>query len=72
MTSFTMVDNDKPPGDVNRDDIGPDDSVSNAPKSKATSWSGSSGTSSHILIQAEAERAAIMERVTALDKKTRA
>ncbi|XP_075883546.1 uncharacterized protein LOC142888922 [Nelusetta ayraudi] len=67
MTSFTMVDNDKQPGDVNWDDIGPDDSVSNAPKSKATSWSGSSGTSSHIRIRAE--RAAIMERVAALDKK---
>lgn len=63
------MDNDKQPGDVNCDDIGPDDSVSNAPKSKATSWSGSSGTSSHIRIRAEAERAAIMERVAALDKK---
>lgn len=69
MTSFIMVEDGKQLSDVNADDIGPDDSVSNVPKSKAASKSGSSGTSSHARIQAEAERAAILERVAALDKK---
>lgn len=69
MTSFIMLEDGKQQSDVNADDIGPDDSVSNVSKSKSGSKSGSSETSSYACIQAEVERAAILERVAALDKK---
>lgn len=61
----------KKSSDVDSDDIGPSDSVSNAPKSKAKSGSGASAASSasYARIQAEAERAAIAERVAALNIK---
>lgn len=57
---------------VNSDDIGPDDSVSNAskPKSKHKSSSSSRASStSSARIKAQAEKAALMERVAALKKK---
>lgn len=67
--SFTMVQDDKQLSDVNTDDIVPDDSVSKATKSKAASKSVSSGTSSYACIQVEAETAAILGLVAALDEK---
>lgn len=71
IISPSIVGDDKQPSVVNSDDIGPSDSVSNAPKSKIKSKSHASGTSStsYARIKAEAEKAAIMERVATLNKK---
>jgi len=57
---------------VNTDDIGPDDSVSNVSKPKSSHKSSSSSrasSTSSARIKAQAEKAALMERVSALQKK---
>ncbi len=71
IMSPSIVGDDKQPSVVNPDDIGPEDSVSNASKSKIKSKSLASGssTTSYARIKAEAEKAAIMEGVVALNKK---